>query len=171
MPSKSKHKEIYGFRSKVRVKGKVRAGWMIYERIRWTKESVQEFGDFGAFFWLPLVIEGEFYHFEQHRGEQTATKWSQKQGEITVETLPNFTLKILTTTKDPQSGRRNIPKEIQLIAKGWNLDIILKSKGAQVGHGKKFPNGLAYYRQSLLKSTKNSVHKGYGMLELILEDD
>ncbi|WP_394749823.1 hypothetical protein [Spongiimicrobium salis] len=171
MPAKNTPKEIYGCRTTVTIKTKKRTGWMIYERIRWTKETVREFGDFAAFFWLPLIVDGDFYHFEQHRGEQTATKWSLQKEKIVVETLPSFTLNIVRTVKDSQSGRKNIPKEVQLLAKPWDLDLMMRSKGEQVGYGAKFPNGLAYYRQSLLTSTKSSSQKGYGMLELILEDD
>jgi len=117
------------------------------------------------------VIDGDFYHFEQHKGEQTATKWMIKKNKVTVTTRPNFTLTILKTSKDGVSKRKNIPNQIQVKVPEWNLDINLKSGGSQVGHGEKFPNGLAYYRQSLLRSTKDSKTRGYGMLELILEND
>lgn len=171
MPSKDGHKEIYGFRTTSVVKKKKRSGWMLYERIRWNAETVREFGDFEAFFWIPLVLNDSFYHFEQHKDIQTATKWSIEDGKITVTALPNFELHILSTNNDPISGRKNIPKKIRLKAEVWNLDIILKSTGSQVGHGTKFPNGLAYYRQSLLQLDKGSPDVGYGMLELILEND
>ncbi|WP_157765990.1 hypothetical protein [Aquimarina aggregata] len=171
MPSDTTEKEIYAFRTTAKVKKKIRKGWMIYERIRWSASAVKNFGDFETFFWIPLVINGDFFHFEQHKGKQTATKWSFNGTQVKVSSLPSFILQTITTTKDKISGRDNIPKTIQVQAPEWNLDITLKSSGSQVGHGAKFANGLAYYRQSLLEPTKTSKTKGYGMLELIIEND
>lgn len=171
MPTKSSEKEIYAFRTTAKVKKNQRKGWMIYERIRWDNNTAKKFGDFGAFFWIPLVIDGAFYHFEQHKGKQTSTRWTIKENKVIAETQPGFMLTIIKTTKDAVSKRKNIPDQIQLTVPKWNLDISLNSGGSQVGHGEKFPNGLAYYRQSLLQSTKDSKTNGYGMLELILEND
>jgi len=143
MPTEDSKKEIYAFRTTAKVKKNLRKGWLIYERIRWNADTVKNFGDFGAFFWIPLVIDGDFYHFEQHKGEQTATKWMIKKNKVTVTTRSNFTLTILKTSKDGVSKRKNIPDQIQVKVPEWNLDINLKSGGSQVGHGEKFPNGLA----------------------------
>ncbi len=170
MPS-SEDKEIFVFQANANVGKKSRSGWVIYERIRWTEETAVDFGDFQAFYWLPLIIDNVFYHFEQHKGEQTATRWFEKDGQVMVESLPNYELTIKQTTRDKQSGRDNIPQVLKVIAPKWNLNLLLESKGSQVGYGPKFPKGLGYYRQSLLTSSEGSSHSAYGMLELILERD
>ena len=165
------HKLIYGCKTTAKVDGTGRSGWLIYERIRREANGSQNFGDFEAFFWLPLVIDGDFYHFAQHRGTQTATKWSDDNGVVTVTTIPEFTLNILGTSVDSVSGRTNIPDTLLVLVPEWNINLTAISTGSQVGHGPMFPNGLAYYRQSLLQPALNSPTQGYGMLELILEDD
>ena len=144
---------------------------MIYERIRWGKKNLKAFGDFKAFYWIPLVINGNFYHFEMHNSKKTAHKWYLENEKIKVESIPDFELNIIKTERDRKSGRKNIPKSIQLKVPNWKINISLDSKGSQVGHGKKFPKGLAYYRQSILLPKKDSKTQGYGMLELILEDN
>ncbi|MFT5821301.1 MAG: hypothetical protein ACI8ZM_002553 [Crocinitomix sp.] len=163
-------KAIYGCQTTATVDGELRSGWLIYERIR-REELGGSFGDFEAFFWIPVVVDGVFYHFEQHRGEQLVSKWEDVGGEITVSTLPNFDLTILGESEDATSGRTNIPDTINVIAADWGLNLKMASTGSQVGHGPSFPNGLAYYRQSLLVSTDDSEDTGHGLLELILEDD
>ncbi len=161
---------IYGCKTIAKVDGSTRSGWLIYERIR-REQGSQSFGDFEAFYWLPLVIDGNFYHFEQHKDEQMATRWTENNGIVEVSTIPSFNLNILGVSSDPVSGRENIPDTLQVLAPEWNIDISMVSTGSQVGHGPEFPNGLAYYRQSLLESLPGSVTSGYGMLELILEND
>lgn len=163
-------KEIYGCKTTAKVDGLTRNGWLIYERIR-REASVGSFGDFEAFFWIPVIVDGVFYHFEQHRGEQTASRWEETETGINVSTIPDYELNILAVSTDPTSGRTNIPDTVQVIASEWSLDLTMASGGSQIGHGPMFPNGLAYYRQSLLTTTPESVSTGYGMLELILEDD
>lgn len=163
-------KAIYGCRTNATVDGASRSGWLIYERIRWDNTTNTSFGDFAAFYWIPLVIDGKLFHFEQHQGEQTASLWQSNNGVVTVSTLPAFSLSITAESTDQTSGRTNIPDTIHLLAPDWNIDHAFASTGHQTGYGPEFPNGLAYYRQSLLESTTaNST--AYGMLELILEDD
>ena len=169
-PAKSKiHKDIYASKTSIEIKGKKKIGWILYERIRWKKDEIIEFGDFEAFFWVPIIVNGNLYHFEQHRDEKIAYKWTKDSKKITVSTISDFNITIIKNTKDNKSGRKAIPKELQITAKNFN--ILLASKGQQVGYGKKYPKGLAYYRQSLLVSKKESKFNGYGMLELILEDN
>lgn len=163
-------KNIYGCKTSAKVDGENRTGWLIYERIRRTA-AAGSFGDFEAFYWIPIVVDGVFYHFEQHQGEQAVTKWEEVSGTIEVETVESFVLEIDAVSTDMVSGRTNIPDTITVKVPEWSLDIQLASGGSQVGHGPEFPNGLAYYRQSLLQSTPTSSNSGYGMLELILEDD
>ncbi len=163
-------KAIFGCQTTVKVDGNLRSGWLIYERIR-RESSGGSFGDFEAFFWIPVVVDGVFYHFEQHQGEQLVSKWEEIDGEITVSTLPYFELDILAESEDATSGRTNIPDTINVVAAPWSLNLKMASTGSQVGHGPMFPNGLAYYRQSLLISTEDSEDNGHGLLELILEDD
>lgn len=165
-------KEIYGSRTTATVDGTIRSGWLIYERIRREPSGTGGGGgDFEAFFWIPVIVDGVFYHFEQHRGEQTASRWSNDGGSISVSTAPGFDLIIEAVSTDPVSGRTNIPDTISVLVPEWDLNLKMASGGSQVGHGPLFPNGLAYYRQSLLQSTDDSEDSGYGMLELILEDD
>ena len=171
MPSKGT-KSIYAMRTTAFIDGNVRSGWMIYERIR--RSGIANGGggrDFGAFYWIPLIVNGRFYHFEQHRDHQTATRWSLSGHAIIVDSLSSFELEVLETSSDSVSGRTLVPDQLKLTAPKWDLNITLKSGGSQVGYGPEFPNGLAYYRQSLLQSTSSSLSVGYGMLELILEDD
>lgn len=173
MPSQQNKKEIYAFQTTLTTKGRTLRGWMVYERIRWDADFLKNFGNFKAFYWVPLVIDGDFYHFEQHSGygKQTATKWYVENDKVNVVSAPSFSLNILEEEVDRKSGRKDIAKAIQIKSPDWNLDITLESKGAQVGHGEKFPKGLAYYRQSILLPKENTKTKGYGMLELILEND
>lgn len=166
----STSKAIYGCQTTATVAGEIRSGWLIYERIR-REESGGSFGDFEAFFWIPVVVDGIFYHFEQHSGEQLVSKWEDVGGEITVNTLPNFDLTVLGESEDPTSGRTNIPDTINVVAPDWGINLKMASTGSQIGHGPLFPNGLAYYRQSLLLSTGDSEDSGHGLLELILEND
>ena len=164
------NKAIYGCKTTATVDGNQRSGWLIYERIRQTADGT-EFGDFETFIWIPLIVDGKFYHFEQHRGDQTASLWQENNGTVEVSTAPLFTLDILATSSDSMSGRTTIPDTLHLKVPEWNLDIQMASKGSQVGYGPMFPNGLAYYRQSLVESVPGSANSGYGMLELIIEDD
>lgn len=153
------------------VDGQERSGWMVHEIIRALPADLFG-GDFTYYFWVPLVTEsGDLYLFEQEEEKRKGYKWSKDNNIVTSSVANNFTITALTTTTDPISGRTNIPQSLQLISTDWNLDITLNSSGAQIGHGSEFPNGLAYYRQSLLTSTAKSSHQATGMLELILEDD
>lgn len=160
----------YGFKTTATVDNVTRSGWVIYERIR-RSASAGNFGDFKEYFWMPLVVNGAFYHFEQHKGEQRALKWTDNAGTITVDTLPGFTFSIDSVMADSTSGRNNVPQEMHLVAAPWGIDLRLASTGFQVGYGPSFPNGLGLYRQSMVEPKMNSVSNGYGMLELILEDD
>ena len=129
----------------------------------------------------PLVIskhfsgfpchDGNFYHFAQHRGEQTATKWSDDNGVITVTTIPSFTLNILGVSSDSISGRTNIPDTLEVLAPEWNIDLKVVSTGSQVGHGPEFPKWIGLLPTKFIGSFAKFHHFGYGMLELILEDD
>lgn len=171
MPFESERKHIYAMRSLVEVDGVSKTGWMIYERIRRTNGELSGNLDFKTFFWIPIIVDNAFYHFEQHGDFQTATKWYLEDQLIVVDTSHSFTLDIDSTSTDEFSGRNNIPEIIQILASKWNLEIILESSGSQIGYGPEFPNGLAYYRQSLIQSTEGSSRSGYGMLELIIEND
>lgn len=168
MPSAPGAKEIYGFRTTAEVQGATRDGWIIYERIR-ANPSSGFGGDFTAFYWIPIVINGDFYYFQQHGNDKSGSRWIN--GSSVADTNSNFNITVLSTTQDATSGRNNIPQELHITSNDWGVDIILESTGAQVGYGQSFPNGLAYYRQSMLKSTSSSNMIGHGMFELILEDD
>ncbi len=172
MPTQGDRKEIYGMRSSVEVNGSSKNGWMVYERIR-RDPSVPngQRADFTAFFWIPIVVDGAFYHFEHHGDDQTATRWWQNGGVVAVDSAQAFDFTITQTSVDSMSGRTDIPEALQLQAHKWNLDIQLQSGGAQIGYGPIFPKGRAYYRQSLLQASDSSIARGYGMLELILEND
>ena len=162
--------DTYAFKASILIDGNKRAGWMLYERIRMIKDSGGGPDHFEAFYWMPLVVNGDLYHFTKHRDELAAVRW---YGGTTVqaEILRNFQFDIIETVSDSLSKRSDIPKSVQILAPEWNLDIVLKSLGEQVGHGKMFPKGLAFYRQSMLLSTERSKNSGFGMMELILEDD
>lgn len=155
----------YAFRSTLRVGDKNRTGWVLYERIRFSKPG--EFGGFEAFYWMPVVVDGNLYHFTQHRGKQTAVKWLTENNHIKAETVSSFNFKVVETLSDVKSKRKEIPKTVQLQVPSWELDISLTSTGEQVGYGEEYPKGLAYFRQSLLQSASS----GYGMMELILGDN
>lgn len=171
-PSKNEiHKETYACKTTIKIKNETKKGWIIYERIRWKKDEIVEFGDFETFLWIPLIVNGDLYHFEQHKDEKIAFKWSNTNGEIKVDEVSDFAIKVTQTIKDSKSGRKDIPKEINISSEKNNLNISLISKGEQVGHGKKYPKGLAYYRQSLLISNNKDELSGYGMLELIIENN
>lgn len=170
LPNPSSYKTIYGFKTTATVDGQSRTGWMIYERIR-REAAAGNFGDFGAFYWMPIVANGNFYYFQDHDGVQEACRWTDNNGTITVDVLSSFSLNILATAPDATSGRNNVVSQLQVVVPQWNVDFTLNSTGHQIGYGGMFPNGLALYRQSLLEPTTNSVTNGYGMLELILEND
>lgn len=169
-PSGSAFRKTYGFKTTAKVDNVTRSGWLVYERIR-RDASLGNFGDFEAFFWMPIVVNGVFYHFEQHKGEQVAYRWTDNGSTISMDTLHSFAFSVDSTTADSTSGRTNIPQTMHLVASSWGIDLSLESTGFQAGYGPSFPNGLGYYRQSMLQSTSNSISTGYGMLELILEDD
>ena len=173
LSSQSNNKEIFAFRTSVKRNNKIINGWMIYERIRWDATALNAFGDFRAFYWIPLIIDGDFYHFEMHSGvwEQIASRWYVEDGIVNNEVSTDFTINILKTESDKKSKRKQIPKVLQVQAPSWDIDISLSSEGAQVGYGQQFPRGLAYYRQSILTNTSDSKTSGYGMLELILENN
>lgn len=170
LPDSSNYKELYAFKTSATVDGNSRSGWMIYERIR-REAALGPGGDFKAFYWMPIVVNGNFYYFQDHSGVQSACRWVDNGSSIVAETIPSFTLNILATASDATSGRNNVVSQLQIIAPAWNIDLTLNSTGNQIGYGPQFPNGLGLYRQSLLEPAANSVTTGYGMLELILEDD
>jgi hypothetical protein len=161
-------KETYGFRTSARVNGVSKDGWVIYERIRATGSAFTV--DFEDFYWFPLIINGDFYFFEQHKGEQVAAKFTNTVGGVTVDTTSSFNLMINSVLADSVSGRNNVPQTFRIEAAKWGVDISLKSTGFQVGYGPQFQNGLGLYRQSMLEPDTGSVMVGYGMLELILEN-
>jgi len=156
----------YAFKTDIKVDGKSRAGWMVYERIRFDKLS--DFDGFAAFYWMPLVVDNNLYHFLDHKGEQTAFKWSTTEGDIKVETVPAFTFNVVETIVDEKSKRSEIAKTIRFQVPEWELDVTLASTGQQIGYGEEHPKGLAVFRQSLLQSVEQSKDVGYGMMELIL---
>lgn len=159
----------YAFKTKIEVDGKSRFGWMIYERIRFNQ--LKDFDGFAAFYWMPIVVKDNLYHFTNHKGEQTAVKWSQTKGHINVETVPSFDFSIVEITSDEKSKRLDIAKTVQIQVPKWELDITLTSKGEQIGYGEASPKGLPFFRQSLLQSNEQSMDAGYGMMELILADE
>ncbi len=163
--------DTHALKTTIQVGEKERSGWMLYERIRRKKDSAGKFEGFAAFYWMPLVVDGQLYHFMKHRDELAAVKWSDSANVVKAEILRDFQLNIVETIADSTSKRESIPKVFRIQAPEWNFDITLKSLGEQVGYGKMFAKGLGYYRQSLLKSTETSRVSGYGMMELILEDD
>jgi len=171
-PSKNKfHKKTFASKTSIKIKNETKSGWIIYERIRWKKDEVVDFGDFKTFFWIPLIIKGDLYHFEQNKSEKAAFKWSSTNGNIKVNEISDFEIQVTQIINDSKSGRNEIPKEINISSEKNNLDISLISTGEQVGYGKKFPKGLAFYRQSLLMSNKKGKDSGYGMMELIIENN
>ena len=159
----------YAFKTQIKINNKYRSGWMLYERIRF--EETRQFAGFEAFYWMPLVVNGDLYHFTQHRGIQTAVRWSRVNDSIKVEAVPNFAFKIVETGSDTKSKRKEIPKTVQLNVPEWELALTLKSTGEQVGYGQEFPKGFAFFRQSLLQSEQQSADSAYGMMELILADN
>lgn len=172
MPSAPYGKSLYAFKTTAKVDGKSRTGWMIYERIRREADSKNTaVVNFKDFYWMPIVSDGNFYYFQDHAGVQSACRWVENEGKITADTLKSFTLNILATSADATSGRSAVVDKLQIIAQKWQVDFTLNSTGNQTGYGPEFPNGLALYRQSLLEPHASTVTNGYGMLELILEDD
>ncbi len=171
-PARSKtHKDTYASKTKIKIRGKMKTGWLLYEKIRWKKEEIREFGDFETFFWIPLIVEGALYHFEQHKDEKIGYKWIDNNGKTEVIEVADFNIKVTKTVADFKSGRKSIPKEIQVFSAKSNLDVILTSKGEQVGYGAKYPKGLGYYRQSLLVSNNKSEFPSFGMMELVIENN
>jgi len=164
-------RQTYASKSSIKIDSDTMNGWLIYERVRLSKKDIVDFGDFETFFWIPLIIDQELYHFEQHKGEQFAMKWFDNGSSIVSEEVKDFSINITKTIRDKASNRDKIPKEIQITSQSNHLNITLSSEGEQVGYGAQFPKGLAYYRQSLLQSTANSNHSGYGMMELIIENN
>jgi len=159
----------YAFKTEIMVDGKSRAGYMLYERIRF--DQAREFEGFAAFYWMPIVVKNNLYHFTQHRGEQTAVKWSMVDGDLATTTVAKFDFKIIENIADDKSKRAEIAQTVQIQVSEWELDIMLKSTGEQLGHGREYPKGLAVFRQSLLQSNEQSRDSGYGMMELILADN
>lgn len=164
-------RQTFAGKSSIKIENETITGWLLYERIRFDKNAVAEFGDFETFFWIPLIIDGELYHFEEHKGEQFAIKWFDDGTTIVSEEISNFNIAITETINDATSNRDKIPKKIQITSEENNFNISLFSSGEQVGYGDEFPKGLAYYRQSLLQSTASSELSGYGMMELIIENN
>ena len=160
-------KMTFATKAFIRVNELERKGWMIYERIRSKRRLDQEARNFSSFYWIPLVVNGNLFHFEKHGDEKSTFYWDNNFSQFS----EIFQFEILSEEFDSISGRDNIANSIRIKSSSWDIDIILLSSGAQVGYGPAFPNGLAYYRQSLLTSTDSSADKGIGMMELILEDD
>jgi len=159
----------YAFETDITVDGKSRSGYMLYERIRF--DQAREFDGFAAFYWMPMVVNNKLYHFTQHRGEQTAVKWSVVDDNLETTTVAKFDFKVIENTADSKSNRAEVAQTVQIQVPEWELDITLKSTGEQLGHGEAYPKGLAVFRQSLLQSTEQSKDSGYGMMELILADN
>ncbi len=159
----------YAYKTTIEISGKSRSGWMLYERIRF--DALKKFEGFEAFYWMPMLVNGDLYHFTQHKGKQTAAKWSNENDKIIAETAPEFEFKIVETIPDSKSKRTAIAKTVQIQVPQWGVDITLKSTGEQVGYGEEYTKGLAYFRQSLLRANEDSKNSGYGMMELILADD
>ncbi len=57
---------FFAFKTSVQVGSVTRMGWAVHERIRAEPGSGFGGADFETFFWLPLVINGNFYLFEEH---------------------------------------------------------------------------------------------------------
>lgn len=169
LPNLESEFPTYAFKTAITVDGKSRSGWMLYERIRF--DELKKFEGFEAFYWMPIIVEGDLLHFTQHRGKQTAVKWSTKNDTIITETASDFVFNIIETIADTKSKREKIAKTVQIQVSEWELDVTLKSTGHQIGYGSEHPKGLAVFRQSLLKSSEQSKDYGYGMMELILADD
>jgi hypothetical protein len=161
---------LFAVRGDALVAGSLRNGWIIYERIRRRGSPLGGGHNFRRFHWIPLVIDGVFYHFRDHSGEHSAMRWIQKGDRLIAEQGSDFVFTVLTTSVDAKSQRQDVPQELQIVADAWQVDITLTSSGHQTGHGPLVGKGLALYRQSLLESTAASKQVGYGMLELILED-
>ena len=159
----------YAFRSTIQVDGGTRSGWMIYERIR--SEDFADFPGFEAFYWMPIVIDHQLYQFIDHRGEQTAVRWTERDGIVHVDALEQFGFKVVETVSDDKSGRQQIPQQVSIRVPEWDIDLIMRSSGSQVGYGDSFPKGLAYFRQSLIVTAQDSKSVGYGMMELILANN
>jgi len=169
LPNMESDFPTYAFKTTIEISGTKRAGWMLYERIRF--DALKKFEGFEAFYWMPIVVEGNLYHFTQHRGKQTAVKWSDENDGLSVETVTTFEFTVAETVSDVKSKRAEIAKTVQIQVPEWGLDASLKSTGEQVGYGEKYNNGLAYFRQSMLQANESSKNSGYGMMELILADN
>ncbi len=85
--------------------------------------------------------------------------------------MQHFGLTVPQTEPAATSGRSEIPSQLLVQAPQWNVDILVNSTGNQTGYGASYPNGLGYYRQSLLEADALSNNQGYGMLEFIVEAD
>lgn len=170
-PSSPSIFELFGFKTSVQVGSATRTGWVVHERIRAAPNSGFGSDDFETFYWLPLVINGDFYLFEEHKSEQLAIRWQDNGGTITTDTLHRFGLTVTQTEPDATSGRAAIPSQLAVTAPQWGVDIIVNSTGNQTGYGASYPNGLGYYRQSMLEADATSNNQGYGMLEFIVEAD
>jgi len=157
-------------RGTIRIDGIRREGWILYERIRRenTRNVISQ--GFGRFHWIPLVVDGDLYHFLDNGGDQAATRWIASGENLITEQLDAFSFVILEMSEDMESGRSAVPEVISISAEHWQVDIMLESGGHQTGYGTEGDSGLALYRQSLLESTIDSNQTGYGMLELILAD-
>lgn len=163
---------LYAFQTTATVNAATRSGWTIYGRMR--RETNNNSGSssaFGAFYWMPIVAGGNLYYFLDHNGEQAACRWQAQGGTVTADTLSAFTFQILSTAPDTTSGRTAVAEQLRIAAPAWGVDFTLNSTGHQVGYGPAFPKGLGLYRQSLLEPAPSSVTSGYGMLELVLEED
>ncbi|MGH1339098.1 MAG: hypothetical protein ACRBFS_23480 [Aureispira sp.] len=171
VPDASTELETYAFKTTVEVGSTTRSGWAVYERIRAEPGTNNFTADFATYFWFPLVVNNNLYHFEQHKGEQRAIRWQDNNGTIDVDTLLQFGMVVTATAPDSTSGRAAIPEQFSVTVPTWNINITVNSTGFQVGYGPSYPNGLGVYRQSLLEATSTSTDQGYGMLEFIVERD
>lgn len=162
---------LFAARTTAFVASNRRAGWLIYERIRRRPSTTPSSSrGFRRFHWIPLVIDGNLYHFLDNSGDQSASRWRRQDGRVVADRHETFAFAVAATTDDPESGRTGIPRVTRIVDDVWNIDVTLASGANQTGHGPPRPSGPALYRQSLLESTPASRNAATGMLELILDD-
>ena len=155
----------YACRWSITSGGVERRGWLIYERIRL---KAAEKRNFGRFHWIPLVYHHQLYHVVSSEDESQATNWFLKGDSLYVKSTSDFSLSITGSESDSASQRQSIPTQLRISIPVWDLDLEMHKTGGQVGYGAEFSKGLAYYRQSMLRSI--DPPGAYGMWELILED-
>jgi len=157
-------------RGTTRVGGVGREGWILHERIRRQDRGKENSWQFERFHWIPLVINGALYHFLDHSGEQSATRWVPHGDDLLTQQIGDFSFVVHAISEDSLSERDEVPRVIQIVVESWETDITVASGGHQTGYGPEANSGFELYRQSILESTPESNQVGYGMLELILAD-